>query len=113
MVEALLFSMAKHPVQYEIRPMTRSLTSKLAKEFERDFPQLLLVQWREDDTESIKKCFDGCYGAFINTGMFAVPEASILELTRGEIALGKRCLEAAKVSVQPSQSLTRKVSLQY
>ncbi|TVY35738.1 NmrA-like family domain-containing protein, partial [Lachnellula occidentalis] len=85
-------------IQYAIRPMTRSLTSKLAREFELDFPHLPLVLWREDDTDSITECFDGCYGAFIDTGMFPVPKASMLELTRGEIALGKRCLEAAKAA---------------
>jgi len=79
--------------------MTHSLTSKLAREFELDFLHLSLVQWRQDDTDSITECFDGCYGAFIDTGMFHVPEASMLELTRGEIALGKRCLEAAKVEL--------------
>ncbi|TVY22073.1 NmrA-like family domain-containing protein, partial [Lachnellula hyalina] len=85
-------------IQYAIRPMTRSLTSKLAREFELDFPHLSLVQWRQDDTDSITECFDGYYGAFIDTGMFHVPEASMLELTRGEIALGKRCLEAANTA---------------
>jgi len=90
--------MTKHSIQYAIRPMTRSLTSKLARAFQRDFPQLSLVQWREDNTDSITECFDGCYGAVITSGMFPVPEASMLELTRGEIALGKRCLEAAKAA---------------
>jgi len=78
--------------------MTRSLTSKMSKEFERDFPQLSLVQWKEDDIDSIRKCFEGCYGAFINTGMFPSTETSIMNLTRGEIDLGKQCLEAAEAT---------------
>lgn len=90
--------MAKQSVKYDIRPMTRSIKSNMVREFERDFPELSLVVWNESDTDSIKRCFEGCYGAFINTGMFTSKKASMQDLTRGEIELGDRCIEAAKVS---------------
>jgi hypothetical protein len=103
-IEALLFTKDSMDIKYDVRPMTRSLTSKIAQDFKLDFRRLSLVQWHEDDTNSIRRCFDGCYGAFISTGLSPSPEASIQELTRDEIALGKRCLEAAKVSL-PYQPL--------
>jgi hypothetical protein len=96
-IEALLFTKDSMQNEYDVRPMTRSLTSKLAQDFKLDFPQLSLVQWREHDADSIRQCFDGCYGAFISTVPSPSPEASIQELTRAEISLGERCLEAAKV----------------
>ena len=95
-INALLFSMG--PVEYDIRPITRSVTSKLAKDITRDYPQLSLVQWQEGDTESIRQCFEGCYGAFITIGVSPLPGLSLKELSRAEIDLGTRCLEAAKVN---------------
>jgi NmrA-like family len=95
-IDALLFSMG--PVQFDVRPMSRSLTSKLAQRFTQDFPQLSLVKWQEEDTESLRQCFEGCYGAFIITNPLIRTDLALRELTRTEIELGRRCLEAAKVN---------------
>lgn len=77
--------------------MTRSLKSKLAISFKRDFPHLNLVLWRQEDEQSLKECFEGCYGVFLNLGYISESEMSLQEWTRAEIELGKRCIEAAKV----------------
>jgi hypothetical protein len=78
--------------------MTRSLTSKLAEVFHRDYPQLSLVRWRQEDTESLRECFEGCYGVFISLGFVPAAKEPLEEWTRAEIALGERCIEAARVS---------------
>jgi len=75
--------------------LTRSLKTKAAQTFARDYPELSLVQWRQDDTASIRKCFEGCYGVFIILGFISEAKISMREWTRAEIDLGKRCLEAA------------------
>lgn len=41
-IDALLFT--KGSIEYTVRPMTRSLKSKLAQRFAFDYPQLSLVQ---------------------------------------------------------------------
>ena len=109
MIDALLFTLSQSSVQYDVRAMTRCHSSTLAREFKRDYPQLSLIQWHEEDTESIRCCFDGCYGVFINTGVSPSPKATIQELTRTEIALGKRCLEAAEVSLHFDRFLRRRL----
>jgi len=93
-VDALLFN--KGEIEYHVRPLTRSLTSKLAKRFEYDYPQLSLMQWDMDNTSSLQKCFEGCYGAFIDSGILLSPESSLKEWTRAELALGERCRQAAE-----------------
>jgi hypothetical protein len=99
-IDALLFCMG--PVHYDVRPMSRSLTSKLAQRFTRDFPQLSLVKWQEEDTESLRQCFEGCYGAFIITNPLIRTDLALRELTRTEIELGRSCLEAANVNYRLS-----------
>jgi hypothetical protein len=94
-IDALLFN--KGDIEYRVRPLTRSLTSKLAKRFEHDYPQLSLVQWRVDDTLSLQKSFEGCYGAFVDSGVLLPREISLKEWTRAELALGERCRRAAEV----------------
>lgn len=96
MVDALSFT--KGPIQYKVRPMTRSWTSKLAQAFIYDYPQLSLVKWQQDDADSIQRCFEGCYGAFITSGSHLSPEITLEKATRAEIALAERCIVAAKVS---------------
>jgi len=95
-INALLFSIGS--VQYKVRPLTRSVTSKAAQDFSRDYPQLSLVEWHPDDTESLKRGFEGCYGAFITTSPSLSPGTSIQDRSRSEIELGKRCLEAAEAA---------------
>lgn len=94
-VDALLF--AEGPIKYVVRPMTRSVTHKLARRFSSDYPQLSLVKWQLENTESLRQCFEGCYGAFIDTGVFLPSESSLDEWTKAELALGDRCLVAAEV----------------
>jgi hypothetical protein len=94
-VNALSF--AKGSVRYEIRPMTRSTTSKLAQAFSRDYPQLPLVSWDQNDVSSIQRCFEGCHGAFITTGSTEAPGINLRDLTKAEMDLAERCLTAAKV----------------
>ena len=84
-------------MQYDIRPMTRSLNSEVSREFTRDYPQLSLVKWQEEDVETLRRCFEGCYGAFITTSAPSEGQ-SVKEQSRAEIELGKRCLTAAKVN---------------
>lgn len=95
-INALSFT--KGSIEYKVRPMTRSLTSKLAQRFEHDYPQLSLVEWQLDNTESLQKCFQGCYGAFIDSGVLLAPDTTAREWTRAELALGERCIKAAEVS---------------
>ncbi len=96
MIDALLFSIGS--VHYEVRVMTRSIASKAAQELKRDYPQVSLFEWQQEDTDSIRQCFEGCYGAFITTAILPLPESSLQELSRDELDLGKRCLEAATVN---------------
>jgi len=88
----------KGDVEYHVRPLTRSLTSKLAKRFAYDYPQLSLLRWKVEDTLSLQKCFEGCYGAFIDSGVLLPPEVSLKDWTRAELALGERCRQAAEVN---------------
>lgn len=94
-VDALMFT--KGDIEYHVRPLTRSLTSKIAQRFEYDYPQLTLVQWKESDVDSLQKCFERCYGAFVNTGVLFPYEASVKDWTRAELALGDRVRQAAEV----------------
>jgi hypothetical protein len=96
-VDALLFN--KGDIEYHVRPLTRSLTSKLAQRFAYKYPQLSLMQWRVDDALSLRKCFEGCYGAFIDSGVLLPPEISLKEWTRVELALGERCCQAVQVKL--------------
>lgn len=99
MIDALLYT--KGGIHYEVRPLTRSLKTKAAQAFARDYPELSLVQWGQDDTEYLRKCFEGCYGVFIILGFISKSKMSLRDWTRAEIDLGKRCLEAADVSYFP------------
>ncbi|KAH6664298.1 hypothetical protein B0J14DRAFT_493950, partial [Halenospora varia] len=93
-VDALLFTIGN--IQYHVRPLTRSLTSKLAWRFAHDYPQLSLMQWKVDDMSSLQKCYEGCYGAFVDSSIFFEPEIGLKEWTREELALGDRCRQAAE-----------------
>jgi hypothetical protein len=88
--------------------LTRSLTSKLAQRFSYDYPQLELVQWTVDDISSLEKCFEGCYGAFIDSGVLPPHETPVKEWTRIELALGEKCLQAAEVSLLFQRKKKRK-----
>lgn len=59
-----------------------------------EYPQQHLEQWQLEDTESLRKCFEGCYGAFIDSELSQPPNSCT---TRAEIALGERCIRAAEV----------------
>lgn len=87
--------------------MTRSLTHKLARRFSSDYPQLSLVKWQLENTESLRQCFQGCYGVFIDSGVFLPPESSLDEWSEAELALGDRCLVAAEV--QPTFTSRREL----
>jgi len=78
--------------------MTRSLTSKLAQAFTRDFPNLDLVLWHEHDSHSLQRCFEGCYGIFITSGLLTSPTIESTDLVGNEIALGKKFIEAAETA---------------
>jgi len=93
-VDALLFN--KGDIEYRVRPLTRSTTSKLAQRFVDNYPQLSLIQWNINDISSLQKCFEGCYGAFIDSGVLLPHEISLKEWTRTELALGERCCQAAE-----------------
>lgn len=93
-----LTSSTKGAIKYHVRPLTRFLTSKHAQEFAHDYPQLSLMQWNADDTSTLLQCFAGCYGAFIDFGVLALPKSSLKEWTRKELALGERCRQAAEVN---------------
>ncbi|CZR69433.1 uncharacterized protein PAC_19333 [Phialocephala subalpina] len=93
-VDALLFN--KGDIEYQVRPLTSSLTSKLAQRFSYDYPQLTLMQWDMNNTSSLQKCFEGCHGAFIDSGILLSPESSLKEWTRAELALGDLCRQAAE-----------------
>ena len=95
-VDALTFN--KGDVEYRVRPLTRSLTSKLARRFAYDYPHLSLLQWKVEDILSLQQCFEGCYGAFIDSGVLLPSEVSLKEWTRAELALGERCRRAAEVN---------------
>jgi len=82
--------------------MTRSLSSRPAEAFSRDYPQLSLVQWRQDDFESLRECFEGCYGVFMNPGFISASEMTLEDWTRAELDLGNRCIKAANVSNPPT-----------
>jgi hypothetical protein len=97
----------KGDIEYHVRPLTRSLTSKLARWFKYDYPQLSLMQWKVDDTSSLQKCFEGCYGASIDSGVLLPPNTPLKEWTRIELALGKRCCQAAEVSFPLTQTVVR------
>lgn len=105
MVDALLFT--KGDIEYQVRPLTRSLRSKLAQRFSYDYPQLELMRWDAEDPSSLEKCFDGCYGAFVDSGILLSGDASMKEWTRAELKQGEQFQEAAEVSFFPSL-LTRK-----
>lgn len=86
--------------------MTRSLSSKPAQAFSRDYPQLVMVQWRQEDFQSLQERFEGCYGVFIIPGFISTSEMTLKDWTRAELDLGNRCLAAAKVSnLLPVESL--------
>lgn len=95
-IDVLLYT--KGPIHYEVRPMTRSLRSELALAFKRDYPQLSLVRWQQENGESLRECFEGCYGVFIVSDF--VPEAGMSreEWNLAEIALATRCIDAAKAA---------------
>ncbi|KAE8443294.1 hypothetical protein EG329_002010 [Mollisiaceae sp. DMI_Dod_QoI] len=93
-VDALLFTIGD--IEYRVRPLTRSLTSKLAQRFAYDYPQLSLVQYKGDDISSLQKCFEGCYGAFVDSGILLHPETDVKEWTHMELAHGDRIRQAAE-----------------
>lgn len=95
-VDALLYTGGS--IHYEVRPMTRSLSSKLAQAFSRDYPQLDLLQWRQQELESLRECFEGCYGVFIIPGFISASEMTLKDWSRAELDLGNRLLAAAKAA---------------
>ncbi|KAH7319292.1 hypothetical protein BKA65DRAFT_541414 [Rhexocercosporidium sp. MPI-PUGE-AT-0058] len=95
-VDALLFT--KGDIEYHVRPLTRSLTSALAQRFTRDYPQLTLEQWKVGDVSSLQKCFEGCYGAFVDSGILLSSETAPEEWREAELALGRQICEAAEKS---------------
>ncbi len=101
-MDALLFTIGD--IEYRVRPLTRSLTSKLAQRFAYDYPQLSLVQWKWDDISSLQKCFEGCYGAFVDSGVLLQSETDVKEWTRTELAHGDRIRQAAEVCPLMSQA---------
>ena len=86
-------------IEYHVRPLTRSLTSELAQRFERDYPQLSLMQWRVGDISSLEKCFEECYGVYIDSGILRSPETLLKEWTRIELALGEQYYQAIEVNL--------------
>ena len=93
-VDALSFTIGS--IQYDIRPMTRSLKGQLAQAFARDYPQLPLIEWEQGNIESLRLCFQGCYGVFLNLGAWT-PGKDLKQWTRDQIEQGNRCIDAAKV----------------
>jgi len=93
-INALTFN--KGPICYEVRPLTRSTTSRLAQAFSRDYPKLSLVEFDQKDTGSIQQCFEGCYGAFITTASTESSSVDDEDFSQAEIDFAERCLTAAK-----------------
>ncbi|KAH7381783.1 hypothetical protein BKA64DRAFT_213355 [Cadophora sp. MPI-SDFR-AT-0126] len=93
-VDALTFN--KGDIEYQVRPLTRSLTSKLARNFERDYPLLTLTKWDPNDRESLQKCFEGCYGAFVDSGFLYEPGMELDGWLSAELQLGDFIREAAE-----------------
>ena len=65
--------------------------------FLHDYPQLELVQWKIGDVSSLQKSFEGCYGAFVDSGILLSPETQMDEWKEAEVKLGKQICEAAEV----------------
>jgi hypothetical protein len=57
------------------------------------------MQWEVGNTPSLQKCFEGCYGVFIDSGILLPPEATIKTWTQEELVLGEQCRVAAEVSL--------------
>jgi len=97
-VDALRYT--KGSIHYEVRPMSRSLSSELAKSFSLDYPELSLVQWKQDDCESLRECFEGCYGVFFLPGFVSLSKEQLKagDWTRAELELGDRCIKAAQAA---------------
>jgi hypothetical protein len=55
------------------------------------------MEWELEDVESLRQCFEGCYGAFIDSGIFLPPASALEDWTRVELELGERCIRAAEV----------------
>ena len=95
MVDALTFN--KGDIEYEVRPLTRSLTSRLAVNFERDYPLLKLTKWDPNDRTSLQTCFEGCYGAFVDSGILYEPGMELDDWLSAELELGDIIREAIEV----------------
>ncbi|KAH9206320.1 hypothetical protein DL95DRAFT_469720 [Leptodontidium sp. 2 PMI_412] len=87
-IDALSFT--KEDIEYRIRQLTRSRTSKLAQCFNYDWPQLSLVQWTVDDVSSLEKCFEDATAPSSTRVFSPTHETPVKEWTRTELALGER-----------------------
>ncbi|KAG4413153.1 hypothetical protein IFR04_013692, partial [Cadophora malorum] len=93
-VDALTFN--KGNIEYQVRPLTRSCTSKLAQNFERDYPSLKLTKWDPLDRSTLEKCFEGCYGAFVDSGILYEPGMELDDWLSAELQLGDLIRQAAE-----------------